>query len=547
MKNLFKINKGTYSLLFMILVTYFFVGCTEEEVDNAFSRIKYNLELNTSAEEIVLNEATPDEVALTLDWTPAVDYGSDFIISYVYEIDLVGSSLDATIKEYEDEGNFSRSYTHKELQDMLVNNWGQLTSTNGYLQFTVTASFDGPRVVIPEVSVVKVKVKTYGPIQFLADRMFMSGTAVGENDVEISTSASNSNLFVYTGDLSAGTLNFPINYGEDEKVNTICPTTDQQDITSQSMDAQVLAHESAGDWIISEAGKYRITINMSAETVTIIPFEDVIDVDKIYVSGTCVDGQIEVTQTLENENCYAFRGELQAGSLYLPILFENEEAYSIVPSANGISDIDDGNLVSFSQIETQTAASSNYWNITTAGLYRIVVNIDTKTITIYSPATDLQSKEVSWNNTVDGINPYIAPVETLWMYGGFNSWASDGNGYTGYDDQYKLVQSLANPNIFVYKGDNLPRETITDSYDGLSYTGAVKFTVSNIHNNVYAYGSSADAKRNSYNGYLLVDSNAEQTLVEGQSDNRYAYFLMPENTNFVMVDIENLTVVFDSK
>ena len=71
--------------------------------------------------------------------------------------------------------------------------------------------------------------------------------------------------------------------------------------------------------------------------------------------------------------------------------------------------------------------------------------------------------------------------------------------------------------------------------------------MSNIENNVYAYGSTIEAKRNEKRGYLPVSIGETLTLVPGQSDNRYAYFCVPEGCNFVVVDIENLTVLFDKK
>ena len=538
-------KNGLFRLLPILLATCIFFSCSDD-IDNEKSRNQYNLELTASSENIILDEAKQNETALSLEWTPAADLGIDYKITYTYEINVLGSKL-SPMKEYEGAGIFKRSYTHKELQDMLIDYWEQLTSTTASVQFIVTASYEGPRLVIPEISTVTVKMKTYGPQQFLADKIFMSGTAVGENDIEILPNKGNSQLFIWTGDLSAGTINFPIIYGDEIKENVVSPINSEQQITDDVMEAKVEVKANAGKWIVKEANNYRVTVNFATKTVSIIPAGDILELEKLYLAGSAVDSEIEMTQTLEDENIYAFRGELKAGSLYLPIEFEGEKTLSIAPNTNGNQDINDGNAINFAQTETTSAESTNYWNIKSAGTYRIVVNIDTKMITIYSPATDPKPKEVSWNNTVIGENPFVSKVEALWMYGGFNAYAGDGNGFTGFNDKYMLTQSLANPYIFVYKGDILPRESITDEYDKQTYAGVIRFAVSNIHNNVYAYGSTADAERNKKNGYTPVTSTSPQKLVEGQSHNRYAYFLLPENINFVMVDIQNLTVVFDNK
>ena len=548
MEKRYNINRGFVKLISILFVSCLLIACNDDP-DDYLSRNKYDLELTSSVDEIILNENTPDDIALTLEWTPAADLGSDYILTYLYEADLVGKKPTGgadPIKEYEDGGVFRRSYTHKELQEMLVDDWLQLTSTTASIQFTITASYKGPALTVPDVSSVSVKIKTYGAIQFSADKLFISGSAIGGEDVEIAKSSSNAQIFVYNGHLSVGTFNFPVIYRDQVKENTISPLTAQQEVTGDAMAAEAKKKEAAGVWVVKEAGDYRVSVNFANRTVSVISASDILEFDKLYLAGTAIGNEIELARTLENDAVYAFKGELSPGSLYLPMLFNGEKELSMVPDAAGNNDIDDGKTVSFAQNQTATAATSNHWNIKTAGTYRIVVDADTKTVTIYSAATDLKPKEVSWNNTVVGQNPFVSKVETLWMYGSYNNFSGDGNGFQGFDNKYTLTQSLANPRIFVYKGDVLPRTTYTDSY-GKSSTGAVNFTVSNIHNNVYAFGSTADAERLKYNGYLSVSAGATQTIVAGQAHNRYAYFLIPEGTNYVMVDIENLIVVFDKK
>lgn len=46
---------------------------------------------------------------------------------------------------------------------------------------------------------------------------------------------------------------------------------------------------------------------------------------------------------------------------------------------------------------------------------------------------------------------------------------------------------------------------------------------------------------------LKVIAGKVEKAVTGQADNRYAYFLIPEGCNYVVVDIENNTVLFDIK
>lgn len=532
-------------LLYMFVLIIGAGGCDDLEVDDSFSRHNYTLEMEASTTDIVLDEEHADDVALTVSWEAAADLGTSYSTSYLFEVENVGNRTKGAITEYVAQDELSKSYTHAELQNMLVDYWERPTGSTSSLQIRITANTDGPRVVIPEMATVNVKVKTYGPKPFLAERLFINGTAVNSEEIEMS--ASGPNVFVYTGDLSRGTLYFPIIYGYDVKENAVGPVEDSEEISSSPMAIQISDIDKSGAWQVTEAGRYRVTVNLSNKQVSVIPAGDVIDLDELFIAGTAVGGEVKINPTLEDENCYAFRGHLNAGTLYLPILFEGQKLLSIVPDAPGTQPIEDGITNRFGQIETTNAQAGNYWELQTPGIYRIVVNTETKEITIYSPATDLQSKVVSWNNTVLPQNPYTAPITELWMYGGFNNWVGDGNGFSGFHNDFKMTQSLANPNLFVYRGTTLPRTTVSDEYNKQSYTGALRFAVSNIHNNVYAFGSTASAQRNVSNGYLVVNSNEPQTLVAGQGDNRYAFFCIPTGTNFVLVDVENLTVIFDTK
>ena len=520
------------------------LAACNEEVDNAYSRHNFVVEINSSAQTVVLDEDAADETALTVEWTPAAEYGDDYIVTYYYQIEVDGSKSEA-VTEYEDTGNFRREYTNADLQDMLVNHFGALTSSYCDVRFTITVSFDGPTLIVPDEATVNVRVKTYGPKQFEADELYLSGTGF-ETPVQIVASESNPRLFVWTGTLKPGTVYFPVVYGDEN--NVIVPASGADtEIGETPMEAQVLgADETHGGWKIPADDEYRVTVNLDTRTVTIIPTSSIVEIDKIYLAGTAApEAEIEVAQTLENASVYAFRGELNAGTLYLPLLYDEKTEMSFVPAEG--NDIHDGEASSYMQVATSSVAPNNrYWTIPADGTYRIVVDLDAKTITFRSAATDLKNTEVTYKNTVDNIESYTQEVTELWMYGTFNGFSHDSGMEIGFQSKYTLKQSLANPNVFVYKGAVLPRQSGKDDV-GESHTGSVNFKVSNIQNNVYCYGSTADAKRGDHTGYIEAVIGKTETLVEGQGDNRYAYFIIPEGCNYVEVDIANLTVVFDNR
>lgn len=528
----------------MLIVSSCVAGCDDNDIDNTYSRNLSVIQLSPSSDHIILDESAPDEVALTLEWNVAHDYGHEYITTYQYEVSAEGST--AAIKEYEDDGIFRRQYTNRELQEMLTESFGQLTSTLCTLNLSVTATFEGPRMVVPDIATAKVMIKTYGAKQYKADHLFIAGTAIGGEKIELQPTNATSMIYTWNGHLSEGLINFPVSYSDEN--NALSPVGSDTPIDSDEMEAVMVDASEANSWIIPEANDYRVTINLNTRTVKIVAAGSVIELDALFMAGSATGGEdIEITRTLENDMLYAWRGELKAGHLYLPIEFNEVRAFSLVPKNTGDHDIHAAEAMEFTQTSTESGTGASYWEIPAEGIYRIVVDLENRVITIYSPETDLKNTVVSYNNTVDGINPYSQEVTELWMWGGYNDSAHDAGLKAGFQEKYTLKQSLANPNVFVYYGSALPRGTSTDDWSKATATGALNFLVSNIENNVYAFGSTAPAKRNVTRAYTPVQNGEEHTLVAGQSDNRYAYFCVPENCNYVVVDIENLTVLFDCK
>lgn len=495
----------------------FMTGCTEE-VDNEYSRFPSVIKITASAEEIVLNEDTPDDVALTLSWSEAADHGSDYMTTYVYEYDLEQKSAPHSEEVFEGE-EFVRTYTHADLQEMLVDDYAYTTSTWGTMVFSITANFEGTAgaaVVLPDQDEVTVRVKTYGDKQFAADQVFLGGSAAGSENIELAPSETNPDLYVYNGNLAAGGFNFPVVYGDEN--NVIIPAG-SQNVTVESgetYDAVVVgSDETAYSWNITEADSYRVSLNFSNHTVSVIKTSEIMEVDKIFMSGSAAGAaEIEVTQTLENESLYAWRGTLSAGTLSFPIEFGGERNLTMVPNSNDHG-FNDGQANPFTTVNS-SAAGSRYWEIPEEGTYRIVIDTDARTVTIYSATTDLKPMTVSFKRTqAPAEDPCTVQVETLYIFG-------DDVYYTGSQpkgDPYILTQSLANPRLFVYKGEALKKDNI-------------KFCVTDHWNNEYAFGSGPDRDKD----LAVTAGQTVSPIYGGQGNNRYAMFSLPDGViNYIEV------------
>ena len=69
------------------------VACNDDDDTTDLLDNRTSLVLTPSDYEIELKEDTPDEVALTLNWTEADPIGSDYYISYLYKMDLENNSF----------------------------------------------------------------------------------------------------------------------------------------------------------------------------------------------------------------------------------------------------------------------------------------------------------------------------------------------------------------------------------------------------------------------------------------------------------------------
>ena len=545
-------NKYSFKEAFLLLlVGSCMIGCNEENDVNPLDN-RSDLVIEASATDIKLNEDTPNDIALTLNWTKANPISSEYSLSYIYKVDLASNDFDENtlIKEFVD-GESSKSYTHKELQQLLTDKWELTPGTTTTLSARIIGSLEGPKFVKPEISTVSVKIQTYIEKEFKADKLYISGTAVDGEDIEIRPMVSNPLRYVGIVSLKAGNINFPIVYEDENKVNVISPVVAEQTIQGgKELEAVVKSAEKAGVWVIPESDTYRVLVDFEHHTVSIGFASDYIAADKIFVSGTCVSEKQEMTQTIENENQYAFHAELQSGNVYFPILFDGEESMAIAPETGG--DFTDGQEMSFTIKTPEEAALHSSWNIINQGVYRVVINIETKKITIYSPDTDLKPKEIPWNrNGVD----YKTVVERVYIWGPYDGWKTENPKPStpwdiGFNLAHSMTPSLANPYLFIYKGEKLPRQNSIKDKDGNSHPGGLNFKIGVESAGCYAFGSTADAIRGQYDGCIdLTDADLgkKQPLVEGQNNSRYAFFSIPTSVNYVELDIENLTVIFDAK
>ncbi|MDR6735025.1 SusE domain-containing protein [Sphingobacterium sp. 2149] len=399
-----KIINYLYKTLFLLCMVLCQLSCKQEIQD--IPRVNETMELQPSAEIIMLDEVNMNKDIVTFNWKPARVQSDDHLVSYSTMLDVVGNNFGTgtAIFNYEDDNVFSRSFTSEQLQNWANEKWGIPANKSFTLEFRVVAQWEG-----------------------------------------------------------GGTFEAP------------------------------------------EVRTARITVN---------PIKTVVfDADKVFLSGSAVGGtKVELPKTLENLDQYAYVLNLQPGELEIPVEFNGETNY--VVTADGSAAINDGNAVGIKMRETVFS-----WKIETAGEYRVVVNMQKATATIYSPAKALSAKTVIWT----GDQPYTTTVTDLWMHGSINGW--------GTPVKMNCQVSLADPQILVYTGGKV---------------GTTKFIVTGDNNNNknLAYAFSAPPTSDGVAQTLSLTLGKVTEMGGGTvKGNRDSYFTIPATTNVLILDLRNMTIV----
>ena len=327
---------------------------------------------------------------------------------------------------------------------------------------------------------------------------------------------------------------------EGNNFNSCVRTEEEEDVFSRSYTTEQLQRLLTEKWgknhTRSTMLQFRVLAKWSGGTrytmpevrtvsVAVRPYRPIVfDADKVFLSGTAVPGTTRhaMTRTRENEYQWAALLDLAAGELQMPVEFDGDTNY-LCP-ADGEGSLLDG--------EAEPVAMKSEpvtWMIPADGRYRVVVDMESKTVTIYSPEKDLQPKVVEWRPNNLSTNPLIrTEVTALWVVGE-PAWGGKAINCT---------QSLADPQILVYDGD--------------AFRGRCKFTLVGpsgvvAEGNSYSISQAYCFTAPLVNGKKVDSAPMSQGVwmpLEGGSDtdHKNTYYNIPSGTNFIIFDLRNMRI-----
>lgn len=422
--------KQIYKSLSFMAVAAVAASCTWDPVKNDIPAISESMALSASSEAVTILEESMSSDEITFTWTDAREMSDDYYLTYETKLDVVGNNFGSktVIKNNFEAGENSVTFTLEQINNWANTRWEIPVNREFDLEFRVIASWTGGSTFeIPEVKTVTVHVTPIKVVIFDADKMSVGGTAVKET---------------------------------------------------------------------------------------------------------------EIYQTLENTQQYAWKGDLNVGDLQIPVEYDGGRYY-ICPKDHS-SVLHDGEAIDI-VMEEEPAS----WNITEAGSYRVVVNMEMHKLTIYSPKTDLQPKVVEWypnmktpDEEITADKPKMTTViEQIWARG-------ESVGWDKYGKNMNVTVSLADPQILIYQGTVMGGGrtdfAIASQWKVPGYNGDNEYTANNSY--VFAPVYTGTNYDQSVNLKEWID-------IEGGSYLRGNYFKIPGNpkVNFIIFDLRNMRMWLETR
>lgn len=289
--------------------------------------------------------------------------------------------------------------------------------------------------------------------------------------------------------------------------------------TEFRLEFRVVANISGPEFEAPEVDK----VIISGMPVPVIIF----DADKMSLSGTAMATETEIFKTLENDNQYAWVGDLTPGELSIPVSLDGGIQYIVPADGNGES-IMDGQAE-----DVAMALEQKVWKIKEAGKYRIIVNMADKKVTIYSPKTDLKPRVFEWypNDASDQWTKITTEVNQLWGIGNPH-WSSK---------ELDCVQSLADPQIFIV---TLPDKDWDKMRFNIVEGGSHK---DELNGNTWNHNNALCLAGGDKKSTVAVKTGKEMDLYYGASGNyKESYFTMTKAKYRVIINLRKDTILWET-
>lgn len=213
-----------------------------------------------------------------------------------------------------------------------------------------------------------------------AKKLYMIGEATDggwslDDATVIEASADNGDIFIWEGELGRGTLK--ASFVKDFNADFYRPATPNCEISSSGVASPVMVCTASPDdqWLVTVAGKYRLTFNTADMTFDAKYLDATIRQPSLYMIGDATEGGWSLDDateiSTETENLYVWEGVLKEGTF--KACFTKDFSASFYRPAIPDCEVSE-NGVSSSRMVFSTDPDDK-WKVTTAGKYRLTFNL----------------------------------------------------------------------------------------------------------------------------------------------------------------------------
>ena len=214
-----------------------------------------------------------------------------------------------------------------------------------------------------------------------------------------------------------------------------------------------------------EGGEKYVMPEVRTIDFSVRPFRPLtFDADRIFLSGDAMTGTTRkpMGKTPESDYIYAEEVYLRAGEMTIPIEYQGMTSY-ICP-ADGSVEVPDNDQVDSKPAGTQynavvkelkAGATLPAWKIPVEGYWRVIIDIENKTVKFFSPKNRLEPLTVEF--AYEGRNPASWIVTKTLLAGNYYL-----NSMTGWDSwkgkAFPFVVSKVDPMILIWSGASFNME-----------------------------------------------------------------------------------------
>jgi len=403
--------------------------------------------LKASTASIELKQKENSNTAVTLNWSPGSNDGTNSAIAYTIQVDVKGSAFSNAYTVDAGKGSYTTNFSVEQLNELLRNNFSVSPGSRAEIEFRVISKALDPNVAADTSNVVAVAATPYEPMP-IPDNLYMVGDATAGgwdnmNPTPMTKSSNDAGVFTWQGELAAGELKFITmigswlpSYQKGSDDNTLVIRTDfgQPDEKFR----------------VEQGGLYLVTVDVieltfELEPLAVSPYNELWIVGSAVPKGWDIDNADMMIQDPSDPFVFTFNEILKAGEFKIATAKSwDAPFYRPVSADQPITETD---------VQLSAGDPDYKWNITEAGPYKITLNLRENSIQInaFTPFENLwivgDATPAGWN--IDSPVPMTRESEYIFTWTGqlnpgeFKFPIATGDWGTGYFMPYNADESIA--------------------------------------------------------------------------------------------------------